>query len=157
MKPRGSYICDKPECEKISMNRNGIRIHCNREHHWKSTEAEREHWHLVWVQTFFSAAGLQRYFTVDYSETAEDEAVAEEASTTDNQHEISAVLEQWDRAAEKHKQTLDIVDAKVAKTDRTLWFKRTGWPEHLAGCNMRHLSRATRMPDRDESVLQSMF
>ena len=66
---------------------------------------------------------------------------------------MAAVLEEWDRAAEKHKQTLEIV-AKVAKTDHTLWFKRTGWPEHLAGCNMRHLSRATRMPDRDETVLR---
>jgi hypothetical protein len=71
-KPKKAYICDEPECEKISINRNGIRIHCNIDHEWKSTEAEREHWHEVWVQTFFSAAGLQRYFTVDYGESEDD-------------------------------------------------------------------------------------
>jgi hypothetical protein len=104
------------------------------------------------VQTFFSVAGLQRYFKVDYSQPTENRAVVEENPTTDYQHEISVIVEEWDRAAEKHKQTLDIVDAKVAKTDRTGWFKRTGWAEHLAGCNMRHLGRATRMPDREETV-----
>ena len=105
------------------------------------------------MQTSFSAAGLQRYRTVDYSEPLDVEASGDDSMLEDH-YVIAAVLEEWDRAAEKHKQTLEIVDTKVAKTDHTLWFKRTGWPEHLAGCNMRHLSRATRMPDRDETMLR---
>lgn len=58
------YICEEPHCEKISKSRDEIRKHCNREHDWKSTTEEREHWHQVWAQTFFNSAGLQRYFTV---------------------------------------------------------------------------------------------
>ena len=53
-----------------------------------------------------------------------------------------------------HKQALDIADAKIAKTDHTMWFKRTGWTEHLAGTNITHLSNAIRIPDRYEIVLQ---
>lgn len=33
-----------------------------------------------------------------------------------------------------------------------MWFKRNQWPEHLKGCNLRHLSQATRLPDRDEEL-----
>jgi hypothetical protein len=49
---------------------------------------------------------------------------------------------------------LGVADVEVAKTDHTLWFKRTQWTEHLARCNLKHLSRASRLPDQDEQVLQ---
>lgn len=42
----------------------------------------------------------------------------------------------------------------MAKTDHTLWFKRNEWPEHLAGSNLRHLSLASRLPSKEERVLQ---
>jgi superfamily II DNA helicase RecQ len=153
-KPKKAYICDEPECEEISINRNCIRIHCNKAHDWESTEDEREHWHQVWVQTFFSAAGLQRYFTVDYKEPDDHEESVDGISTVGFEHEIVYIMEEWDKAVENNKKKLDIVDAEVAKTDRTAWFKRTGWTEHLARSNMRHLSKAIRMPGRDEIVLQ---
>lgn len=41
----------------------------------------------------------------------------------------------------------------AAKTDHTLWFKKTGWAEHVAGCMLKHLSQASRLPDRDEQTL----
>lgn len=69
-------------------------------------------------------------------------------------YEAAAIIQEWDKGKESHKQTLDIADAKVAKTDHTMWFKRTGWTEHLAGRNIKHLSNAKRTPDRDEVVLQ---
>jgi len=49
---------------------------------------------------------------------------------------------------------LEVADAETAKTDHTLWFKKTGWAEHVAGCTLRHLSQASRLPDRDESTLR---
>lgn len=64
--PLHAFICDEPECERISVSRDEIRKHCNKDHGWKSSKEDREHWHPVWVQTFFKAAGLQRYFTVQY-------------------------------------------------------------------------------------------
>ena len=46
------------------------------------------------------------------------------------------------------------MDAQVAKTDKTGWFKRTGWLEHFAGCNLIHLAHQTRLPDHGEVKLQ---
>lgn len=68
--------------------------------------------------------------------------------------DLSGIYEEWDAAVDRHQETLEVADAEVAKTDYTLWFKRTQWTEHLAGCNLKHLSRASRLPDRDEQVLQ---
>lgn len=46
-----------------------------------------------------------------------------------------------------------MIDAEVAKQDTTGWFKRTGWVEHLADSNFKHLAHASRLPDRDETEL----
>ncbi|KAH8701434.1 hypothetical protein GQ44DRAFT_717593 [Phaeosphaeriaceae sp. PMI808] len=46
------------------------------------------------------------------------------------------------------------MDAEVAKTDRTGWYNRTDWPEHLAKRNLVHLAHQIRVPDRDEVKLQ---
>ena len=43
-------------------------MHCNQTHDWRSSAEEREHWHPVWVQTFFKSSGLQKYFTVWHNE-----------------------------------------------------------------------------------------
>jgi len=47
-----------------------------------------------------------------------------------------------------------VADAQVAGTDRTGWFNRTGWPEHVANRNLALLAHARRLPDRDEEELQ---
>lgn len=41
--PQKAFVCVEPECEHISINKNGIRIHCNTKHGWKATENEREY------------------------------------------------------------------------------------------------------------------
>ena len=46
------------------------------------------------------------------------------------------------------------MERETAKTDRTGWFNMTGWPQHLAGSNLKHLAHASRLPDRDEARLQ---
>jgi hypothetical protein len=56
------------------------------------------------------------------------------------------ILEQWDRRLEAQEEAMQLAEAVVAKTDHTLWFKRNKWPQHLAESNLRHLSRACRMP-----------
>ena len=166
-KPQRGFICQEPECQYISINRDGIRIHCNKQHDWKSTTQRRENWHTVWVQTFFKSAGLQKYFTVLYSEEGdagreanETEAAllvrsedrVTEVDTTDDA-EISAITADWKKQDAKLKEELEVADAETAKTDHTLWFKKTGWPEHIAGCTLKHLSQASRLPDRDERTL----
>jgi hypothetical protein len=157
-KPQRAFICREAECQHISTNRDGIRIHCNKQHGWKSSAEERECWNSVWVQTFFKSAGLQKYFTVSYGEEEEDterQADAIEAATTDtvDNIDISAITADWKRQDEKLNEELEIADAETAKTDHTLWFKRTGWADHLKECTLRHLSQASRLPDKDEQTL----
>lgn len=154
-KPKRAYFCDEPECEKTSINADQIRKHNNEEHNWKSSKAGDRNWHEVWVQTFFSAAGLQRYFTVDYSNSeAGEEEASQRTTTLQRSLEISTVLHDWDRELKKQEESRQKADAELAKTDHTGWFARTRWPQHLANSNLRHLSRATRLPDRDEIELQ---
>ena len=81
-KPVSAFICDRPECKHISINRKGIRLHCNQVHNWKSSAKQREHWHSVWVQTFFKSAGLQKYFTVSHTEEEDVDRQADSAETT---------------------------------------------------------------------------
>jgi hypothetical protein len=50
-------------------------------------------------------------------------------------------------------EALEVADAETVKTDHTLWFKKTGWAEHIAGCTLKHLSQASRLPDRDKQTL----
>ncbi|KAM0710536.1 hypothetical protein Q7P35_002206 [Cladosporium inversicolor] len=167
-KPSNAFVCNEPECGYISINRNNVRIHCNKQHNWRSSAEEREHWHSVWVQTFFKSAGLQRYFTVLYNEeeTADDQGgkvevtlparstidVAETTGTSDNT-EVAAIAIDWREQDEKLNEALEVADAETVKTDHTLWFKKTGWPEHIAGCTLKHLSQASRLPNRDEQTL----
>ncbi len=114
------------------------------------------------MQTYFSAAGLQRYFTVNYEESEEQNDAENRrqskrgAATASTSLQISSVLQEWDQALEKQKLAQEKADSELAKTDRTGWFSRTRWPEHLADCNLRHLSHATRLPDRNETELQQI-
>jgi superfamily II DNA helicase RecQ len=167
-KPQKAYICREPECQYISAHSNGIRIHCNQRHGWKSSAEEREHWNPVWVQTFFKSAGLQKYFTVLFDDKedgerqeSETEAAtlvrsAEDVATTVNtadNADISTITADWKKQDEKLNEELEVADAETAKTDHTLWFKKTGWADHLKSCTLRHLSQASRLPDRDEQTL----
>jgi len=67
-RPRDAFICDEEECGFITVSRDEIRKHCNKKHEWRSTKQDREHWHHVFVQSFVSTSGRQRYFTIDYEE-----------------------------------------------------------------------------------------
>jgi hypothetical protein len=139
-KPTCAFICKEPECEQISISRDEMCKHCNRTHDWRSSKEDREHWHSVWVQTFFKSAGLQKYFTVDYTNQEQDEYSEdeEEANTRENavgrvenrqtaldETDLSGVFREWDIAINRHQEMLEVADAEVAKTDHTLWFKRT--------------------------------
>ncbi|KAH8723306.1 hypothetical protein GQ44DRAFT_597986, partial [Phaeosphaeriaceae sp. PMI808] len=52
--------------------------------------------------------------------------------------------------AERELQILE----EAAKTDKTGWFKRTGWLEHFKGRNLVHLGHQVRLPDRGEVKLK---
>ena len=152
--PKRAYICNEEECNKLSVSRDAIRKHCNKAHRWKSSKEQRTYWHEAWVQTFFNT-GLQRYFTVSYGGPSSPRKKGGRVVNIDTEDSsFNSILEEWDQDLEKQRQALEIADKEVAKTDHTLWFKRNEWPEHLAGCNLRHLSRISRLPDKNERILQ---
>ena len=68
--------------------------------------------------------------------------------------DVETIVTDWKKQEEKLNEELEVADAETAKTDHTLWFKKTGWAEHIAGCTLRHLSEASRLPDRDEHMLK---
>lgn len=43
---------------------------------------------------------------------------------------------------------------EAVKTNKTGWFKRTGWLLFLKGRNLAHLGYVARLPDRNEVKLQ---
>jgi len=150
-KPIDGFLCEEEECGFISINRSVIAQHCNKVHNWQSTKRDRAHWSKVKVQTFFRTGGFQRYFVVH---APEENGLVEPSLTKEDEAEAAAIKREWREIREKHKKMLELADEKVAKTDRTGWFNRTGWPEHLARRNLKRLAHASRLPDWDERLLQ---
>jgi acetyl-CoA carboxylase beta subunit len=137
------YQCGEPGCSKISKSRDEIREHRYKELLWRSNADDPEHWHAVYVQTMFQSKAHRRYFVVDYH----DESVQGlQELTKDISPQNKQVSEQWDRRLEEQEEAMQLAEAVVAKTNHTLRFKRNNWPQHLAENNLRHLSRACRMP-----------
>jgi hypothetical protein len=92
------------------------------------------------VQTFFKSAGLQRYFTVLYNEEENVDRQADSSETAlqttsvteggirgviDNA-DVETIVTDWKKQEEKLNEELEVADAETAKTDHTLWFKKTG-------------------------------
>lgn len=101
----------------------------------------------------FQSKAYRRYFVVDYH----DESVREAEQSKDGMSSQSQqVIEDWDRRLEQQEEAMQVAEATMAKTDHTLWFKRNKWPQHLAKSNLRHLSRACRLPGRDEGTLEDV-
>lgn len=142
--PVDALLCTETGCGFASVELTSVRRHCNQAHNWRSTAQERTHWIIVKAQTFFTAGGLQRYFAVLVETEREEEG----------NDEVDRLLSEWQTAKRMHEEELRTIEGETAKADRTGWFNRTGWPEHLAGSNYKHLSHATRLPDRDEERLQ---
>ncbi|KAK5005025.1 hypothetical protein LTR28_008209, partial [Elasticomyces elasticus] len=147
--PIDAFLCEEEKCGFVSVNRSVIGQHCNKKHDWESTKENRESWSKVKVQTFFATGGLQRYFTVH---VAPDQA-ADPLVSVEDDADVTRILDECRRAKEEHDREMEKADEMVARTDRTGWFNRTGWPEHLARRNLVHLSHASRMPDRGERLL----
>ena len=93
---------------------------------------------------------------VDGIETALQATSAIEGSTQGviDSADVETIVTDWKEQEEKLNEELEVADAETAKTDHTLWFKKTGWAEHIAGCTLRHLSKVSRLPDRNKHTLK---
>ncbi len=163
--PVKALQCSDEACGHISINRKTMQQHCNRTHGWRHSTADPKHWNRVHVQTFFTSGGFRRYFVVQIPGSSNDEhndernnenqpARASVAPEDADAGDTAIIRREWADARKKHQRELELADETIAKTDRTGWFNRAGWPEHLAGRNLKHLAHASRLPDRNERALK---
>lgn len=126
-------------------------MHVKKEHRqaWKGDTTTL--YRRVQVQTFFATGGLQQYFTVKAVEDGNGGAPSIPRGVADV---VRARLAGWEVTRQAHEEKAQVMDAEAAKTDKTGWFKRTGWLEHLAKRNLVHLAHQIRLPDQGEVKLQ---
>jgi hypothetical protein len=146
--PLDGFQCTQEECDHITVNNKALRSHCKQIHglSWKGDTARL--YNKVKVQTFFRAPGLQRYFVV-----YDSQPIATPAARQERHDQVETLLGDWDRDLQLHEEEAQVMDTVAAKTDRTGWFNRTGWLEHFANRNLRHLAHAARLPGPNESKL----
>ncbi|KAK5041475.1 hypothetical protein LTR84_002973 [Exophiala bonariae] len=160
--PVRAYLCQHDGCGYISIHLEGISNHARRVHQWRKAESRPQYWRHIYAQTLFVSRGQRKYFAVtspvgaDEGPTPTDPPVAAGLSTQ-QESEVRSIKEGWALLRASHQRELDILDADIAKQDRTGWFNRTRWPEHFASRNLKHLSEATRLPRKDEPVLIGMM
>jgi superfamily II DNA helicase RecQ len=147
--PLDAYYCQiASDCSFCTVNKNRLQKHCNKEHR-KAWDSKTTPYKKVKVQTFFPTGGLQRYFTVNAANSNSEPSIPREVEEV-----VRRRLVEWKATKQIHDKRAQIMDAEAAKTDKTGWFKRTGWLEHLANRNLVHLAHQVRLPDRDEVNLQ---
>jgi len=133
-------------CNKITINLEGLRMHCKNAHQIRWVGDTQKLYDKVRVQTFFRSGGFQRYFTVNES--------YQEASPDADTQQLRTLLDEWKGTQSTHEREMQVMDAEVAKQDKTGWFKRTGWPELFKDRNLYYLSHLIRLPQRQEEKLQ---
>jgi superfamily II DNA helicase RecQ len=151
--------CEDEACGFVVVNHDNIRKHANKKHGWRKSPEHPQYWSSVYAQTFFVGGGFTKYFAVQYEHVAVEEAAATSTPvratlSDDAQEDLQRIKTEWSAARASHEKTLEMLEKDVLQQDRTAWFKRTCWPEHLAKRHLRYLAHATRLPDRDEAVLQ---
>jgi hypothetical protein len=163
--PLDGFLCHGYDCEFISINESTIRHHCNKAHGWTSSKDDKAYWQQVRVQTFFQNRALRRYFVVCEQEGSTEPVLLPSSATPartpakitlsdDAQGDLERIKSEWSAVRASHEKTLEQLEEDILQQDRTGWFNRTGWPEHLGKRHLRYLAHATRLPDRDEIVLQ---
>ena len=110
-------------CSFITVNKDTMRMHCKKNHQQAWLGEKSLLYKAVKVQSFFRSGGLQKYFIVDLV----DAQIVENAGVENIVSGLLAEYELIQQEVEEELQTLE----EAAKTDKTGWFKRTGWLEFL--------------------------
>jgi hypothetical protein len=123
-------------CDFITINKAVLRIHCKKDHQQAWASDKTVLYNTVKVQTLFNTSGRQKYFTVHLGADKE----------TDEAGQSSVVQQQlgaWQETREQLEQDMQVMEDAV-KTDKTGWYKRTGWLEHFKDRNLAHLGQQAR-------------
>lgn len=143
--PLHAFECAEEGCKMITASMANFRKHCKKEHRIAWTGDTSRLYHQVKVQTFFRSNGRQRYFIV----AAHEDRVASSGASD----RVRQKLSEWEVKKEERRKELQMLDAEIAKHDRTGWHNRTEWPKHLKGRNLHHLASAIQLPRRGETKL----
>ncbi|KAL1797092.1 hypothetical protein ACET3X_003698 [Alternaria dauci] len=143
-----------------------MRKHVNQQHsvqlsRWSSPSAASyaEHaaqlWRPVKVQTFFRERRYVRYFIVQEQKQRQEQE-QEPAQEQEQEQAQGKPQTAEQKEADSYKQRLATLSPEEASAkDRTGWFKRTQWDEHLQTYpDWRLLSYAIRLPAANEPALQ---
>jgi superfamily II DNA helicase RecQ len=133
-------------CSFITVSIGNMKTHCKKSHELSWTGEKSALYDSVKVQSFFSSGGLQKYFIVGLD-------AAENGEKLDQDQVAQQQLGAW-RKVRKQLEEDSYIMEEAAKTDKTGWFKRTGWLAFFKGRNLVHLGHQARLPDRNEAKLQ---
>jgi hypothetical protein len=113
--PLDGLQCKEADCSFITINIDTMRMHRKKAHNLTWRGNSKALYQKVKVQTFFRAGGLQRYFVV--------RAAADSSGTLSVPCEAANVvkgrLSEWGLTKQEHEQRAQVMDAQVAKTDKT--------------------------------------
>jgi hypothetical protein len=129
-KPLNGAQCET--CSWITINKDEMRRHCKKNHQQAWIGEKSLLYKTVKVQSFFRAGGLQKYFIVNLVDAgnAENEGVESRVQTR---------LAEYKLTQQEIKEELQTLRT-AAKTDKTGWFKRTGWLEFFKDRNLAYLA-----------------
>jgi hypothetical protein len=119
-------------CDFITVNKNVMRMHCKEKHTQAWIGNTSLLFDFVKVQTFFCTGGLQNYFMVDWGNVENTEEV-------DDERRLEGRLAEFRRIQGIVEKELQVLE-DAAKTDRTGWYKRTGWTGFLKDRNLTLLA-----------------
>jgi hypothetical protein len=143
--PLNGFKCKT--CGFTTVNNDAVRKHCKKSHQQAWTGDKRQMFDCVKVQTLFRTGGLQKYFVVNLESTE----IGEEGAVVE--HTVQGQLAEYRATQESVEQELQVL-GEAAKTDKTGWFKRTGWLEHFKNRNLVHVAHQARLPGHDERKLK---
>jgi hypothetical protein len=112
-------------CSWITVNKDKMRKHCKKNHQQAWVGEKSLLYKTVKVQSFFYTGGLQKYFIVEVG-------VAKNRVNLDQNQVVQEQLNAWREVQKQLEEETQVIE-DVAKTDKTGWFKRTGWLEFLKG------------------------
>jgi hypothetical protein len=157
--PISGSLCEAEGCYFVSSHLKSIAQHARSKHRWIRSDDQPWFWSTVSAQTFFTGGGFVKYFAVEAPRSLNHAISATPPSQTLSAAaggDLQRIQAEWSATREQYRQTLARLDEEMVKQDRTSWFNRTEWPQHLAKRNMKFLAHASRLPDRDELVLQEV-
>lgn len=148
--PLQGYQCAEEGCGKLTVSVDQLRMHCNDKHEISWRGGTQTLYRTVSMQAFFKERRHMRYFIVD----APDDDREPDPSLREQKCKVDDLLGEWRKTEERHEKEMQVMDADAAKTDRTGWFNRTGWLQHLAKRNRVHLAHAIKLPKQNEPKLK---